>query len=178
MCSSDLGAGGGRLAGDRAQILDDLRRALYAAKLVSYAQGYQLLRAAAQSHGWTYDFAAIAETWRGGCIIRSAFLGDIAQAFARDPKLVNLLLDPYFRESVASRDAAWRRVVVAAVGAGIPVPATSAALAFWDGYRTERLPANLLQAQRDYFGAHPYERVDKPRGEKFHTDWIRERRLS
>jgi 6-phosphogluconate dehydrogenase len=166
-----IGASGTRLAGDRGAVVDDLRQALYAAKLVSYAQGYQLLRAAAASHAWAYDFGAIAETWRGGCIIRSAFLGDIAKAFARDPQLVNLLLDPFFTRAIESRDAAWRRVIGAAVNAGIPVPATSAALAFWDGYRAERLPANLLQAQRDYFGAHQYERTDRPRGQFFHTNW-------
>jgi 6-phosphogluconate dehydrogenase len=166
-----LGASGGALSGERRGIIDDLRQALYAAKLVSYAQGYQLLRAAAGSFGWNLDFGAIAQTWRGGCIIRSAFLRDIRKAFGRDPDLVNLLLDPFFRQAVEGRQAAWRRVVVAAVGAGIPVPCLSAALAYWDGYRAERLPANLLQAQRDYFGAHQYERVDRPRGDFFHTNW-------
>ncbi len=166
-----LGASGGPIAGERQRIVDDLRQALYAAKLVSYAQGYQLLRAAAQSHHWSLDFGAIAQTWRGGCIIRSAFLDDIRKAFDRDRGLVNLLLDPFFKQAVESRQAAWRRVVVAAVGAGIPVPCLGAALAFWDGYRAERLPANLLQAQRDYFGAHQYERIDAPRGQFFHTNW-------
>jgi len=166
-----LGASGGPLVGERGQVVADLRQALYAAKLVSYAQGYQLLRAAAQSHRWNLDFGSIAETWRGGCIIRSAFLAEIKQAFGRDRGLVNLLLDPFFEQAVEIRQAAWRRVVVAAVGAGIPVPCLSAALSFWDGYRAERLPANLLQAQRDYFGAHQYERVDRARGEFFHTNW-------
>ena len=166
-----LGASGGTLDGERQQVVDDLRQALYAAKLVSYAQGYQLLRAAAQAHHWSLDFGAIAQTWRGGCIIRSAFLSDIRKAFEQDHGLVNLLLDPFFKQAVESRQAAWRRVIVAAVGASIPVPCLSAALAFWDGYRAERLPANLLQAQRDYFGAHQYERIDAPRGQFFHTNW-------
>jgi 6-phosphogluconate dehydrogenase len=157
--------------GERSQLLADLRAALYAAKIVSYAQGYQLLRAAAAQYSWDLNYGSIALVWRAGCIIRSAFLGDIKQAFDRDPALVNLLLDPYFRAAVASRQAGWRRVVMAAVGGGIAVPCLSAALAYFDGYRSERLPANLLQAQRDYFGAHTYERVDRPRGQVFHTDW-------
>jgi 6-phosphogluconate dehydrogenase len=169
--SRQLGASGGRIGGERRRVVDDLRQALYAAKLVSYAQGYQLLRAAGQSHHWDFDFGAIAQTWRGGCIIRSAFLGEIAKAFDRDRGLVNLLLDPFFKDAVESRQAAWRRVIVAAVGAGIPVPCLSAALSYWDGYRAERLPANLVQAQRDFFGAHQYERVDAPRGQFFHTNW-------
>jgi len=159
------------VTGPRGDLLADLRQALYAAKIVSYAQGYQLLRAAAQGHHWNLNFGGIALTWRGGCIIRSAFLGEIKKAFDREPGLVNLLLDPFFREAVQGRQAGWRRTIVAAVGAGIPVPCLSAALAYWDGYRSERLPANLLQAQRDYFGAHQYERTDRPRGEFFHTDW-------
>jgi 6-phosphogluconate dehydrogenase len=166
-----LGASGGPVAGDAGPMLRDLRQALYAAKIVSYAQGYQLLKAAGAAHGWQLNFGDIALTWSGGCIIRSAFLTDIKQAFDREPKLVNLLLDSFFHEAVASREAAWRRVVTAAVGAGIPVPCLSAALAYWDGYRAERLPANLLQAQRDYFGAHTYERTDRPRGKFFHTNW-------
>ena len=166
-----LGASGRPLAGERQQIVEDLRQALYAAKLVSYAQGYQLLRAAAKANHWSLDFGAIAQTWRGGCIIRSAFLGDIKKAFDGDQALVNLLLDPFFKQAVESRQAAWRRVVVGAVGAEIPVPCLSAALAFWDGYRAERLPANLLQAQRDYFGAHQYERIDAVRDQFFHTNW-------
>ncbi|MFA5203555.1 MAG: decarboxylating NADP(+)-dependent phosphogluconate dehydrogenase [Lentisphaeria bacterium] len=157
--------------GDRRQLVDDLRQALYAAKIVSYAQGYQLMRAAAKTYGWQLNNGGIALMWRGGCIIRSAFLGKIKEAFDRDPELVNLLLDPFFREAVASRQAAWRRVVVAAVQTGIPTPCISAALAYFDGYRTARLPANLLQAQRDYFGAHTYERTDRPRGQFFHTNW-------
>lgn len=157
--------------GERNRLIDDLRQALYAAKIVSYAQGYQLLRAAAKTYDWNLNYGGIALVWRGGCIIRSAFLGDIKQAFDADPQLVNLLLTPFFNEAVVSRQAAWRRVIVAAVQGGIPVPCLGAALAYFDGYRSERLPANLLQAQRDYFGAHTYERVDQPRGKFFHTDW-------
>ncbi|MGD8323637.1 MAG: decarboxylating NADP(+)-dependent phosphogluconate dehydrogenase [Gammaproteobacteria bacterium] len=157
--------------GARDVILDDLRAALYAAKIVSYAQGYQLMRAASQSHEWGLDFGGIALTWRGGCIIRSAFLDDIRAAFARDPDLSNLLLDVFFRNTVEQRVPALRRVVAAAVSVGLPVPCLSAALTYWDGLRAERLPANLLQAQRDYFGAHLFERVDRPRGERFHVDW-------
>ena len=158
-------------AGDPAAMLDDLRQALYAAKIVSYAQGYMLMRAAAAEHGWRLNNGGIALMWRGGCIIRSVFLGRIKEAFARDPSLTNLLLDPYFADQVQRSQAGWRRVVAKAVELGIPVPAMSSALAFYDGYRHDRLPANLLQAQRDYFGAHTYERVDRPRGEFFHTDW-------
>jgi len=149
----------------------DLRQALYAAKIVSYTQGYMLMRAAAAEHGWNLNNGGIALMWRGGCIIRSVFLGKIKDAFDRNPELSNLLLDPYFKEQVEASQAAWRRVVARAVEMGIPVPAMSSALAFFDGYRNGRLPANLLQAQRDYFGAHTYERVDRERGEFFHTDW-------
>jgi len=169
--STQIAAIDAALDTDPQRMLADLRQALYAAKIVSYAQGYQLLRAAAQSYHWNLNLGGIALTWRGGCIIRSAFLGDIKKAFDRDPGLVNLLLDPFFKEAVESRQAAWRSVIAAAVTAGIAVPCLSAALAYWDGYRSERLPANLLQAQRDYFGAHLYERVDRPRGEFFHTNW-------
>jgi 6-phosphogluconate dehydrogenase len=156
---------------DKAALVDDLRQALYASKIVSYAQGYQLMRAAAEEYGWQLNNGGIASMWREGCIIRSAFLGKIKEAFAADPDLVNLLLDPFFTEAVVNAQAAWRRVVVKAVELGIPMPAISAALTFFDGYRSERLPANLLQAQRDYFGAHTYERIDRPRGEFFHTQW-------
>jgi 6-phosphogluconate dehydrogenase len=159
------------LDGERASVLADLRHALYAAKIVSYAQGYTLLRAGAATQGWRLNPGGIALTWRGGCIIRSAFLGEIKKAFDRAPLLANLMLDPFFKEALKSREAGWRRVVVAAVKAGIPAPCLSSALAYWDGYRSEQLPANLLQAQRDYFGAHLYERVDRPRGEFFHTNW-------
>jgi 6-phosphogluconate dehydrogenase len=157
--------------GDAGAFVDDLRQALYAAKIVSYAQGYMLMRAAATEYGWSLNNGGIALMWRGGCIIRSVFLGRIKEAFDRDPALSNVLLDPYFAEQVRTSQAAWRRVVARAVELGIPVPAMSSALAFYDGYRHGRLPANLLQAQRDYFGAHTYERVDRPRGEFFHTDW-------
>ncbi|MHB9038214.1 MAG: NADP-dependent phosphogluconate dehydrogenase, partial [Armatimonadota bacterium] len=147
------------------------RQALYSSKIVSYAQGYQLMRAAAESYNWNLNYGGIALIWRGGCIIRSVFLGKIKEAFDRNPDLGNLLLDEFFADAVQSRQAAWRRVVTAAVQAGAPMPAISSALAYFDGYRCERLPANLLQAQRDYFGAHTYERVDRPRGEFFHTNW-------
>jgi 6-phosphogluconate dehydrogenase len=166
-----LGTSARELSGNRAQWLGDLRHALYAAKIVSYTQGYALLDVAAQMHHWQLNPGGIASTWRGGCIIRSAFLGEIKKAFDREPRLANLMLDPFFREALQKRDGGWRRTVAAAVTAGIPVPCLSAALAYWDGYRSERLPANLLQAQRDYFGAHLYERTDRPRGEFFHTNW-------
>ncbi|HOT72384.1 MAG TPA: decarboxylating NADP(+)-dependent phosphogluconate dehydrogenase [Anaerohalosphaeraceae bacterium] len=161
----------GGVAGNRQQLVDDLRQALYASKIVSYAQGYQLMRAAAAEYKWNLNYGGIALMWRGGCIIRSIFLGKIKEAFDRNPNLTNLLLDPFFSDAVQKAQASWRRVVTAAVQMGIPVPAMSAALSFYDGYRCERLPANLLQAQRDYFGAHTYERVDRPRGEFYHTDW-------
>jgi 6-phosphogluconate dehydrogenase len=151
--------------------VNDLRQALYASKIASYAQGYQLMRAAAKEYGWNLNYGGIALMWRGGCIIRSAFLGKIKEAFDHDPGLVNLLIDPFFADAVVKAQPAWRRVVTTAVNLGIPVPAIGSALGYFDGYRCERLPANLLQAQRDYFGAHTYERVDKPRGEFFHTNW-------
>lgn len=157
--------------GDRKKMLDDLRKALYASKIVSYAQGYQLMRAAAKEYGWNLNYGGIAFMWRGGCIIRSVFLGKIKDAFKKNPELSNLLLDPFFKSAVKKAQSSWRRVVRAAVDMGIPMPTISTALAYYDGYRAERLPANLLQAQRDYFGAHTYERVDKPRGEFFHTNW-------
>jgi len=157
--------------GQRQQFVDDLRSALYASKIVSYAQGFQLMRAAASEYDWDLDYGSIALMWRGGCIIRSQFLGKIKDAFDDDNTLVNLLLNPYFKEATESAQAGWRRIVSVAVESGIPVPAFSTALAYYDGYRNDRLPANLLQAQRDYFGAHTYERIDKPRGEFFHTNW-------
>ncbi len=157
--------------GSRAAFLRDLHDALYAAKIVSYTQGYMLMRAAAAEYGWNLNYGGIALMWRGGCIIRSTFLGKIKEAFDRDPDLPNLLLDDYFKAEVGAAQPAWRRVIAGAVEAGLPVPAMSSALAFYDGYRQERSPANLLQAQRDYFGAHTYERVDRPRGEFFHTNW-------
>ncbi|MEI6891319.1 MAG: decarboxylating NADP(+)-dependent phosphogluconate dehydrogenase [Pontiella sp.] len=157
--------------GDKTSMIDDLKQALYASKIVSYAQGYQLMRAAAEEHGWELKNGEIALMWRGGCIIRSAFLGNIKEAFDTDQNLVNLLMDPFFKEAIDNAQAAWRRVIIKSVELGIPMPAISAALAYFDGYRSARLPANLLQAQRDYFGAHTYERLDKPRGEFFHTNW-------
>jgi 6-phosphogluconate dehydrogenase len=157
--------------GDRAAFVADVRQAVYAAKIISYAQGFMLLRRAAAAHGWDLDYGGIALTWRGGCIIRSRFLGDIQAAYARRPDLPNLLLDSFFGAALADCQGGWRRVVARGAEWGLPLPAMSAALAFYDGYRCARLPANLLQAQRDYFGAHTYERVDRPRGEFFHTDW-------
>jgi 6-phosphogluconate dehydrogenase len=160
-----------QFSGDKKAFVDDIREALYASKIISYAQGYMLLRAAAEEYHWNLNYGGIALMWRGGCIIRSMFLGKIKDAFDKNPGLTNLLLDPYFKVEVESAQAAWRRVVAKAVEMGVPAPAMSSALTFFDGYRQERLPANLLQAQRDYFGAHTYERVDKPRGEFFHTNW-------
>ncbi|MCX6043043.1 MAG: decarboxylating NADP(+)-dependent phosphogluconate dehydrogenase, partial [Caldilinea sp.] len=157
--------------GDVRPWIDDLREALYAAKIISYTQGYMLMRAAAAEYGWQLNYGGIALMWRGGCIIRSVFLGKIKEAFDRNPALTNLLLDPYFQSQVETAQAAWRRVVAKAVEVGLPVPAMASALAFFDGYRRESLPANLLQAQRDYFGAHTYERIDQPRGQFFHTNW-------
>jgi 6-phosphogluconate dehydrogenase len=157
--------------GDKAAFVKDLHDALYASKIISYTQGYMLMRAAAAEYNWNLNNGGIALMWRGGCIIRSAFLGKIKEAFDKDRDLTNLLLDDYFKAEVEAAQPAWRRVIAAAVQAGIPVPAMSSALAFYDGYRRERLPANMLQAQRDYFGAHTYQRVDRPRGEVFHTDW-------
>jgi 6-phosphogluconate dehydrogenase len=157
--------------GDKKAFLDDLSRALYASKVVSYAQGYELLRSAAGEFKWDLSYGGIALLWRGGCIIRSAFLGKIKEAYDKNPKLSNLLLDPYFREHIESSQAAWRRVVAAAITNGIWIPATTTALNYFDGFRNARLPANLLQAQRDFFGAHQYERVDQPRGKFFHTNW-------
>jgi 6-phosphogluconate dehydrogenase len=156
---------------DKKAVIDDLEKALYAAKVVSYAQGYLLMREAAREYKWNLNYGGIALMWRGGCIIRSVFLGKIKEAFDKKPDLENLLLDPFFTKIIEESQDSWRRVVSAAVQNGIPAPALTSALAYFDGYRNERLPANLLQAQRDYFGAHTYERVDKPRGEFFHTNW-------
>jgi len=161
----------GRKPEARAAFIEDIRNALYASKIVSYAQGYMLMRAAAKEYGWNLNYGGIALMWRGGCISRSRFLGKIKEAFDQNPKLSNLLLDDYFRAEMKRCQKSWRNVVSNAVKRGIPVPAFSTALAFFDGYRSARLPANLLQAQRDYFGAHTYERVDRPRGEVFHTNW-------
>jgi len=158
-------------SGDKKQFIEDIRQALYASKIISYAQGYALLREAAVEYKWVLNYGEIAQMWRGGCIIRSAFLGKITSAFKTNPDLINLLLDPFFKEKIDAAQAGWRRTVSTAFNNGIPVPAFSSALSYYDGYRSERLPANLLQAQRDYFGAHTYERTDKPRGEFFHTNW-------
>jgi 6-phosphogluconate dehydrogenase len=158
-------------AGDRKAFIQDLKQALFAAKIVSYAQGYLLMREAAKEYSWKLNYGGIALMWRGGCIIRSVFLGKIKEAFDKKPDLENLLLDPYFNKVIEAAQASWRRVVASAVQNGVPAPALTSALAYFDGYRSERLPANLLQAQRDYFGAHTYERTDKPRGEFFHTNW-------
>lgn len=157
--------------GDKKLFIEDIRKALYASKLVSYAQGYVLMRYAAQEYGWNLNNGGIALMWRGGCIIRSVFLGKIKEAFDKNPNLSNLLLDPFFADKILDAQSSWRIVVATAVENGIWIPALSTALNYFDGFRNGRLPANLLQAQRDYFGAHTYERVDKPRGEFFHTNW-------
>ena len=157
--------------GDREAFIEKIRKALYASKIVSYAQGYALMRAAAAHYGWNLNYGGIALMWRGGCIIRSVFLGKIKEAFDQNPALQNLLMDDYFAGIIKNLLPAWREVAAYAVKAGIPMPAFTAALSWFDGYTTERLPANLLQAQRDYFGAHTYERTDAPRGEFFHTNW-------
>ena len=159
--------------GDKMAFIEDVRNALYASKICSYAQGFQLLRAAAAEQKWTLDYGAIALMWRGGCIIRARFLGDIKAAFDRNPALANLLLDKYFKKAIRKSQPAWRRAIMRAVKHGVPVPAFASGLSYYDGYRAETLPANLLQAQRDYFGAHTYERVDRPRGQFFHTDWCK-----
>lgn len=160
-----------KFEGDKKAFINDIMKALYASKIVSYAQGYVLMRYAAKEYGWNLNNGGIALMWRGGCIIRSVFLGKIKEAFDKDPNLTNLLLDPFFKEKVLSSQDSWRKVVSTAIMNGIWVPTLATALNYFDGYRNGRLPANLLQAQRDYFGAHTYERVDKPRGEFFHTNW-------
>ena len=160
-----------KFTGDRAAFLEDLRKALFAAKVVSYAQGYALMRAAAKEYGWNLNYGGIALMWRGGCIIRSVFLGKIKEAFDKNPAIANILLDPYFSGKLAEAQQGWRNVLCTAMQNGVPAPCMTAGLQYYDGYRTERLPANLLQAQRDFFGAHTYERTDKPRGEFFHTNW-------
>ncbi|MCX7787293.1 MAG: decarboxylating NADP(+)-dependent phosphogluconate dehydrogenase [Spirochaetes bacterium] len=160
-----------KFEGNKEEFVEDIRKALLASKIVSYAQGYMLMREAAKEYNWNLNYGGIALVWRGGCIIRSVFLGRIKEAFDRNPNLNNLLMDEYFRKIIKKCEPSWRKVVSVAALNGIPVPAFSTALAFYDGYRSERLPANLLQAQRDYFGAHTYERVDKPRGQFFHTNW-------
>jgi 6-phosphogluconate dehydrogenase len=160
-----------KISGDRTKIVEDIRRALYASKIISYAQGYMLMRAAAKEYNWNLNYGGIALMWRGGCIIRSRFLGKIKEAYDANPKLSNLLLDKFFRKAIKDCQRSWRNVVSVAARKGIPTPAFSTALNFYDAYRSARLPANLLQAQRDYFGAHTYERLDKPRGEFFHSNW-------
>ncbi len=157
--------------GDKDVILEQLEQAVYAAKIISYAQGYMLMRDAAATYNWNLNYGGVALMWREGCIIRSAFLGKIQEAYAKDAALTNLLLDDYFSAAVSAAQSAWRNVVALGIQHGIPLPIMSGALAFYDGFRSARLPANLLQAQRDYFGAHTYERVDRPRGEYFHTNW-------
>jgi len=157
--------------GNRQTMVDDIEQALYASKIISYAQGFALMRAMGKDSGWEINNGGVAMMWRGGCIIRSAFLGRIKEAFDRDPNLTNLLVDPFFSQEIARAEEGWRRVCAAAITHGIPVPAMTSALSYFDGYRSAELPANLLQAQRDFFGAHTYERTDKPRGEFFHTNW-------
>jgi 6-phosphogluconate dehydrogenase len=160
-----------RISNERTKFVEEIRQALYASKIISYTQGYMLMRSAAKEHGWNLNYGGIALMWRGGCIIRSRFLGKIKDAYAANPKLTNLLLDNFFRQAIKGAQRSWRNVVAVAAKKGIPTPAFSTALNFYDAYRSARLPANLLQAQRDYFGAHTYERIDKPRGEFFHTNW-------
>ena len=160
-----------KFRGDKGAFVEDIRQALLASKMVSYAQGFMLMREASKEYHWNLNYGGVALMWRGGCIIRSVFLGKIKEAFARKPNLSNLLLDKYFRGVIRRCQPSWRRVVSKAVQMGVPMPAFTTALAFFDGYRSERLPANLLQAQRDYFGAHTYERIDQPRGQFFHTNW-------
>jgi 6-phosphogluconate dehydrogenase len=160
-----------QFSGDKKEFIENIRQALYASKVISYAQGYSLLREAAKEYSWDLDYGNIALLWRGGCIIRSIFLGKIKEAYDKNPELPNLILDPYFKAIIDNAQESWRKVVSTTINNGIPVPSMAAALTYYDGYRNERLPANLLQAQRDYFGAHTYERTDKPRGEFFHTNW-------
>ncbi len=160
-----------KITGDREKFIEDIRKALYASKIISYAQGYMLMRAAAQEYKWKLNYGGIALMWRGGCIIRSRFLGKIKEAFDKKPKLSNLLLDQFFKKAIRESQRSWRNVVATAAKKGIPTPAFATALSFYDAYRSDRLPANLLQAQRDYFGAHTYERLDAPRGQFFHTNW-------
>jgi len=160
-----------KFTGDRDEFISNIKDALYASKIVSYAQGFTLLRSASKTFGWNLKFGEISLMWRGGCIIRSKFLGNIKQAFDKNPDLENLLIDEFFNSAISKSQEGWRKIVAGAALSGIPVPAFSSALSYYDGYRSERLPANLLQAQRDYFGAHTYERIDKQRGEFFHTNW-------
>ncbi|MGA2975469.1 MAG: decarboxylating NADP(+)-dependent phosphogluconate dehydrogenase [Spirochaetia bacterium] len=174
LASAALKGPGARFSGSKKAFIEDIRKALLASKIVSYAQGYMLMREAAKEYHWNLNYGGIALMWRGGCIIRSVFLGKIKEAFDRTPDLKNLLLDPYFQKVIERCQESWRRTIAKGVELGIPIPAFSTALSFYDGYRSARLPANLLQAQRDYFGAHTYERLDKPRGAFFHTNWTGE----
>ncbi|MFA5265056.1 MAG: NADP-dependent phosphogluconate dehydrogenase, partial [Opitutaceae bacterium] len=160
-----------KVAGSKKAIIQAIHDALYCSKICSYAQGFQLMREAQKEYKWTLDFGTIAQIWRGGCIIRAIFLQKITEAYGRKPELANLLLDPYFNKTVKNAQENWRKAVSLAVQHGVPTPTFSSALAYYDGYRSARLPANLLQGQRDYFGAHTYERVDQPRGKFFHIDW-------
>jgi 6-phosphogluconate dehydrogenase len=169
--AKQLGGPAAKFEGHKSEVVEMIRQALYASKICSYAQGFQLMRAAAEEYNWKLNFGDIALMWRAGCIIRAQFLDKIKEAFDKEPSLANLLLSPYFKQAIEKNQDAWRQVIAMAVRVGIPVPAFSSALAYYDSYRSERLPANLLQAQRDYFGAHTYERVDKPKGEFFHTNW-------
>ena len=171
IAAKKLAGPGTMFTGDKAAFLEQLRQALFASKICSYAQGYQLMRAAAAEYHWDLNYGEIALMWRGGCIIRAQFLNNIKEAYDKNPGLQNLLLDDYFKDAIEKGQLAWRKVIAAAVAHGVPVPAFSSALAYYDGYRSAVLPANLLQAQRDYFGAHTYERIDKPAGEYFHTNW-------
>lgn len=160
-----------RIDCNREEFVEDIRKALFASKIISYAQGYSLMRAAAKTYGWNLNYGGIALMWRGGCIIRSVFLNKIKEAYDNNPKLENLLMDPYFASTVSSLIPSWRNVAAQAIMHGIPMPAFCSALSYFDGLTTQNLPANLLQAQRDYFGAYTYERTDSPRGEFFHTNW-------
>ena len=171
VAAQELGTRVKKFQGDKEELVEKIRQALFASKICSYAQGFQLMRAAAEEYNWKLNFGAIALMWRGGCIIRARFLDNIKEAFDKNKKLPNLLLDDFFKKVISKTQKSWREVIALAVQSGIPVPAFSSAIAYYDGYRSERLPANLLQAQRDYFGAHTYERVDKPRGKFFHTNW-------
>jgi 6-phosphogluconate dehydrogenase len=157
--------------GSKKALIDAIRDALYCSKICSYAQGFQLMRAGAKEYNWKLNFGQIAQIWRGGCIIRAAFLQKITEAYKKDPDLANLLLDPYFNKTFKKAQENWRKVIALAAECGVPAPTFAASLAYYDGYRSARLPANLLQAQRDFFGAHTYERVDQPRGKFFHIDW-------
>ncbi|XP_064385440.1 6-phosphogluconate dehydrogenase, decarboxylating-like [Halichondria panicea] len=159
-----------RWEGNRAELVEHIRKALYASKIISYAQGFMLLKQAAKDYGWNLNYGGIALMWRGGCIIRSRFLGNIKEAFDKNPKLTNLLMDDFFKKAILDCQESWRKVVAAAVTLGVPTPCFSTALAFFDGYRSERVPANLIQAQRDYFGAHTYELLTEP-GKFIHTNW-------